>query len=127
MQIWLLLVMDGHGGGITVDDFQLAAKRAEAAYSPAEWLSLGQRGRSAAIYKELREIDHQAAERLARKIETARRHVREGEVRLARQEAILSKLQTHNYSRATATARDALDAIRNSFHLAKQHLRQVDS
>ena len=75
------------------NDFQLAAKRAEAAHSPAEWLSLGQRGRSAAIYKELREIDHQAAERLARKIETARRHVREGEVRLARQEAILSKLQ----------------------------------
>ena len=63
------------------DDFQLAAKRAEAAHSSAEWLSLGQRGRSAAIYKELREIDHEAAKHLAAKVATARRSVREGEVR----------------------------------------------
>ena len=45
------------------DDFQLAAKRAETAHSTAEWLAIGQRGRSAAIYQELREIDHHAANR----------------------------------------------------------------
>ena len=66
------------------NDFQVAAMRAEAAHSPAEWLSLGQRGRSAAIYKELRGIDQEAAKRLAAKIATARRSVREGEVRRAR-------------------------------------------
>ena len=72
------------------DDFQLAAKRAEAAHSSAEWLSLGQRGRSAAIYKELREIDHEAAKHLAAKVATARRSVREGEVRQAPHEAVRS-------------------------------------
>ena len=92
------------------DDFPLAAKRAEAAYSPADWLAIGQRGRSAAIYKELRDIDHEAAKRLAAKIETASRHVREGEVGLARQEAIVSELETHNDSRAAATGQDALDS-----------------
>ena len=72
------------------DDFQLAAKRAESRHSPAEWLSLGQRGRSAAIYKELRGIDREAAKRLAAKTATARRNAREGEVRPTRHEAIRS-------------------------------------
>lgn len=100
------------------DDFQLAAKRAEAAHTPAEWLSLGQRGRSAAIYKELREIDHEAAKRLAAKIATARRSVCEGEVRQARQEAIVSAFETHNHSRATG--RDTLDTMRDTLDLAKR-------
>ena len=73
---------------VAQDDFQLAAKRAEAAHSSAEWLSLGQRGRSAAIYKDLREIDHEAAEHLAGKIAMARLMCREGQARQARQEAI---------------------------------------
>ena len=59
--------------------------------------------------------------RLARKIETARRHVREGEVRLARQEAIVSELETHNHSRAAATGRDALDTMGDTPYRAKQH------
>ena len=120
MQIWLLLVMNGHGGGVTVaqDDFQLAAKQAEAAYSPAEWLAIGQRGRSAAIYKELREIDRQAAERLATKIETGRRHVRDDEARVARPEAIVAELGTHQ---------DALSTMGDTRDLAKQHLPQVES
>jgi len=108
------------GGGITVaqDYFQLAAKRAEAAYSPAEWLAIGQRGRSAAIYKELREIDRQAAERLATKIETGRRHVRDDEARVARPEAIVAELGTHQ---------DALSTMGDTRDLAKQHLPQVES
>src|SRR6476620_6983904 len=96
------------------NDFQVAAMRAEAAHSPAEWLSLGQRGRSAAIYKELRGIDQEAAKRLAAKIATARRSVREGEVRRARQEAIVSKLKTHNHPRAATTGPNALDIMRDT-------------
>ena len=45
---------------------------------------MGQRGRAAAIYLELRQIDARAVQQLAREIETARRHVREGEERIAR-------------------------------------------
>jgi hypothetical protein len=59
------------------NDFRLAAERGEAAaYSADGWLAMGQRGRAAAIYLELRQIDARTAEKLAREIETARRHVR---------------------------------------------------
>jgi hypothetical protein len=109
------------------DDFQLAAKRAQAAYSVAEWMAIGQCGRSAAIYKELREIDHLAAESLARKIETARRHVREGEARVARQEAVVSELAGHSLPREATKVQDALDVMRDTLYLAKQHLWQVGS
>jgi hypothetical protein len=103
-------------GGIMVarDDFQLAAKRAEAAHTAAEWLSLGQRGRSAAIYKELRKIDHEAAKHLAAKVVTARWSVREGEVRQTRHEAIVSAFDTHNHSHAAATGQDMLDTVQDA-------------
>jgi hypothetical protein len=54
------------------NDFRLAAERAEAAaYSADGWLAMGQRGRAAAIYLELRQIDARAVQQLAREIETA--------------------------------------------------------
>ena len=79
-------------GFMARNDFRLAAERGEAAaYSADGWLAMGQRGRAAAIYLELRQIDARAVQQLAREIETARRHVREGEERIARQQALMEK------------------------------------
>ena len=75
------------------DEFQLAAERAEAAHSSVEWASIGQSGRTAAIYRELRAIDMHTAERQWKTVETARRHVREGEQRVARQ-GLLTGMET---------------------------------
>jgi hypothetical protein len=67
------------------NDFRLAAERAEAAaYSADGWLAMGRRGRAAAIYYELRQIDAHTVKQLIKEIEKARRHIREGEERIAR-------------------------------------------
>lgn len=76
------------------DDFQLAAALAEASYSLDAWISIGQAGRSAAIYRELRAIDMHTAERRHKAVETARSLVREGEGRVARQEVLLAGVET---------------------------------
>ena len=48
------------------NDFRRAAERAEAAaYSADGWLAMGQRGRAAAIYYELRQIDAHTVKQLA--------------------------------------------------------------
>lgn len=39
------------------NDFQTAAARAEARYSPADWGALSSKERSDAIYRELRALD----------------------------------------------------------------------
>jgi hypothetical protein len=58
---------------------------------------MGQRGRAAAIYLELRQIDARTVEQLAREIETARRHAREGEERIARQQVLTEKTESPRY------------------------------
>ena len=62
-------------------------------HSSVEWASIGQSGRTAAIYRELRAIDMRTAERQWKTVETARRHVREGEQRVARQEGLLTGMR----------------------------------
>ena len=54
--------------------------------------------------------------------ELARRHVREGEARLARQEAIVDKLDNQ-----AALGRQVLETIRTSLDLAERHLQQIEA
>ena len=58
--------------------------------------------------------------------ELARRHVREGEERLARQAAIVARLERDNQPTAAALGRSILETIRTSLEMAKRHLRQIE-
>ena len=107
------------------DEFQLAAERAEAAHSSVEWASIGQSGRTAAIYRELRAIDMRTAERQWKTVETARRHVREGEQRVARQEGLLTGMETMR-GKESPQGRKSLEMIRGSLTLAKYRLRELE-
>ena len=107
------------------DDFQLAAERAEAAHSSAEWASIGQSGRTAAIYRELRAIDTQTAERQWKTVETARRLVREGEERVARQDGLLTGIETVQ-GKESPQGRKSLEMIRGSLTLAKYRLQELE-
>ena len=104
------------------DEFQLAAERAEAAHSSAEWASIGPSGRTAAIYRELRAIDTQTAERQWKTVETARRLVREGEERVARQDGLLTGIETVQ-GKESPQGRKSLEMIRGSLTLAKYRKR----
>jgi hypothetical protein len=59
-------------------------------------------------------------------LETARRHSREGEERLAQQEATVAKFQKKAQPEAAALAKDVLETMRNSLDLMKRHLRQIE-
>ena len=60
-------------------------------------------------------------------LEMARRHVLEGEERLARQIAIVAKLERDNYTEAAALASMVLGTIRLSLDMSKRHLRDLES
>ena len=110
------------------NDFRLAAERAEAAaFSPDGWLAMGQRGRAAAIYLELRQIDARTAEQLAKEIETARRHVREGEERIARQQALMEKTESARYLGDADLGAKLLNSMSFTLDLARHHLQRLES
>jgi hypothetical protein len=58
-------------------------------------------------------------------LEMARRHVREGAVRIARQEEIASKLDRDNHPQAAALARVILATMRSSLDLSEHHLLAI--
>jgi hypothetical protein len=51
----------------------------------------------------------------------AERHVREGEKRVARQEALVAELDRDGHGDAAARARDLLTTLRQSLQLAREH------
>jgi hypothetical protein len=57
---------------------------------------------------------------------TARRHVREAEVRLAQQEAKVAQLESKNQPAAAALANSVLETMRKSLDLMKHHLRHLE-
>ena len=59
-------------------------------------------------------------------LEMARRHVREGEERIARQEGVLAKLDRDNHPQAAVLGRAVLETMRLSLNLSKQHLRALE-
>ena len=59
-------------------------------------------------------------------LEMARRHVREGEERLARQMTIVQGLERNNHPEAAALGRKVLETIRSSLDLSKHHLRDLE-
>ena len=60
-------------------------------------------------------------------MEMARRHVRDGEERIARQEAIVVTTLTGNSPpEAAILARVLLETMRSSLELAKDHLRRIE-
>jgi hypothetical protein len=60
-------------------------------------------------------------------LELARRHVREGTERVARQEELVAWLdQDGNYASQTALAREILTTLRTSFDLMRDHLRRIE-
>jgi hypothetical protein len=110
------------------NDFRLAAERAEAAaFSPDGWLAMGQRGRSTAIYHELRQIDARTVEQIAREIEIARRHVREGEERIARQQVLMEKTESARYLGDVTQGTKLLNSMRFTLDLARHHLQRLES
>ena len=59
-------------------------------------------------------------------MEMARRHVRDGEERIARQEAIVTTLTGNSPPEAAILARVVLETMRSSLELAKDHLRRIE-
>jgi hypothetical protein len=59
-------------------------------------------------------------------LETARRHVREGEERIVRQEATVAELERNNHAEAAGFARGVLETMCVSLDLMKQHLRRIE-
>jgi uncharacterized coiled-coil protein SlyX len=59
-------------------------------------------------------------------LEMARRHVREGAIRFARQEEIVAELDRDNYPQAAALGRVVLETMRSSLDLMKRHLRAIE-
>jgi hypothetical protein len=60
-------------------------------------------------------------------LEMARRHVLEGEERLARQIALVAKLERDNHTEAAVLGSKVLGAIRLSLDMSKRHLRNLES
>ena len=60
-------------------------------------------------------------------LEMARRHVLEGEERLARQIALVAKLERDHYTEAAALGSMVLEAIRLSLDMSKRHLHDLES
>jgi hypothetical protein len=60
-------------------------------------------------------------------LEIARRHVREGAERVARQEELVAWLdQRGNYASQTALARKILTTLRTSLDLMRVHFRRIE-
>jgi len=59
-------------------------------------------------------------------LEMERRHVREGTEHIARQEAIVSKLDRGNHSEVLGTARQLLETMQSLHDLAKARLRELE-
>ena len=59
-------------------------------------------------------------------LQKARRHVREGEDRIARQEATVAEFERNNHPEAATLGRGVLQTMRNSLDLMKRHLRQIE-
>ena len=59
-------------------------------------------------------------------LQQARRHVREGEVRIARQEALVARSGTDGHADAATVARGVLETMRSSLDLMKYPLRQIE-
>ena len=74
-----------------------------------------------------RQIDARTAEQLAREIETARRHVREGEERIARQQVLMEKTESARYLGDTAQGTKLLNSMRFTLDLARHHLQRLES
>ena len=60
-------------------------------------------------------------------LEMARRHVREGEERLARQIAMVAKMERDNHTEAAALGSKVLEAIRLLLDMSRRHLRDLES
>jgi len=59
-------------------------------------------------------------------LEMARRHVFEGEERLARQIALVAKLERDNHPEAAALGSKVLEAIHLSLDMSKRHLSRLE-
>ena len=59
-------------------------------------------------------------------LQMARRHVREGEERLARQETTIANLERGNRPRSAILARGVLATMRTSLDLMKRHLHEIE-
>jgi hypothetical protein len=59
-------------------------------------------------------------------LEMARRHVREGVLRVARQEEIVSELDRGNHPETATFGRDVLKTMRLSLDLMKHHLWAIE-
>jgi hypothetical protein len=60
-------------------------------------------------------------------LEMARRHVLEGEERLARQVALVAKFESANHTDAAALGSKVLEAIRLSLDMSKRHLSRLET
>lgn len=60
-------------------------------------------------------------------LEMARRHVREGEGRVARLETIVADLERKGYADSAALGRTALETVRTSLREMKRHLRGIEA
>ncbi len=56
----------------------------------------------------------------------AARHVREGEERVARQEAIVERMLKAGYQREAAEAAKLLETMQTTLRLAREHLRREE-
>lgn len=59
-------------------------------------------------------------------LQTARRHVREGEARVLRQEAIVSEMHRDNHPHAAALAELILRTMQESLRLFQLHLAMLE-
>jgi hypothetical protein len=59
-------------------------------------------------------------------LEMARRHVLEGEERLARQIALVAKLERGNHTEAAALGNEVLETIRLSLDMWEGHLSRLE-
>jgi len=59
-------------------------------------------------------------------LEMARRHVLEGEERLARQVALVARLERDNHTEAAALGNEVLEVIRLSLDMSKRHLADLE-
>ncbi len=56
----------------------------------------------------------------------AQRHVREGEKRITRQEAMVAELDRDNHPEAATLGRKVLETMRSSLDLMKRHLQAIE-
>ena len=59
-------------------------------------------------------------------VEMAQRHVREGEKRIARQEAMVAELDRDNHPEAATLGSKVLETMRSSLDLMKRHLQAIE-